>query len=180
MKDLIIARISKPFGLKGELRVVSMTSFPELRFKVGYEYALGEGKTPAVLKSVRPAGGTYVMSFDGIDSIDKAEQLVGRYCLVRKADLPEGWEDLANGGLAGYAVVDEELGALGAVDRLVEMPAQALLAVTLPGGLNFIVGLTREVGQKSLREDRVLKPQIDNPRRGPSSNNWAVWRPLQF
>lgn len=76
----------------------------------------------------------WFVRFEGVESKGAAEELVGRYCLVRKADLPEGWEDLADGGLAGYQVVDEELGELGAVDRLVEMPAQALLAVTLSDG----------------------------------------------
>ena len=93
---------------------------------------LTEPKSAVVEEASFIKDDAWFVRFEGVTSKDAAEQLVGRYCLVRKADLPEGWEDLANGGLAGYAVVDEELGALGAVDRLVEMPAQALLAVTLP------------------------------------------------
>ena len=137
MKDLIIARISKPFGLKGELRVVSMTSFPELRFKVGYEYALGEGKTPAVLKSVRHAGGTYVMSFDGIDSIDKAEQLVGQSIYMDKQDAPMPEGAYRYSDLMGMEVFDQAGNKLGEVVDILDYAPKKTIKVKKTGGGHF-------------------------------------------
>ena len=137
MKDLIIARISKPFGLKGELRVVSMTSFPELRFKIGYEYAIGEEKTPAVLKSVRPAGGTYVMSFEGIDSIDKAEQLLGKSIYMDKQDAPMPEGAYRYSDLLGMEVFDQSGNKLGVVADILDYAPKKTIKVKKTDGGHF-------------------------------------------
>ena len=113
----------------------------------GLPFLLEEGMevvfVPPLLKSPKSAAVAEVsfikdddwfVRFEGVDSKQTAEELVGRFCLVRKADLPEGFEDMAGVPLAGFTVVDEALGVLGTVDRLVEMPAQSLLAVASEEG----------------------------------------------
>lgn len=76
----------------------------------------------------------WFVRFAGVDERQTAEELVGRFCLVKKTDLPEDFESLLAAPLEGFAVVDEVLGLLGTVDRLVELPAQTLLAVTSDDG----------------------------------------------
>ncbi len=122
---------------------------------------LTEPKSAVVEEASFIKDDAWFVRFEGVDTKDTADQLVGRYCLVRKADLPEGWEDLANGGLAGYEVIDEELGALGTVDRLVEMPAQALLAVVPPDGAGeVLIPIVDEFIREVDEEARVIRVAV--------------------
>ena len=122
---------------------------------------LAEPKSAVVEEASFIKDDAWFVRFEGVDTKDMADQLVGRYCLVRKADLPEGWEDLANGGLAGYEVIDEELGALGTVDRLVEMPAQALLAVVPSDGAGeVLIPIVDEFIREVDEEARVIRVAV--------------------
>ena len=42
---ITVGTLQKPFGLKGEIRAKSMTSFPELRFQKGRHFFLKNPKT---------------------------------------------------------------------------------------------------------------------------------------
>lgn len=84
----------------------------------------------ARVEEVSPCSdGSCVVYFEGVDTIDQAEQLVGRYCLVRKSELPSDWDLTASQVWAGFSVVDDREGDLGTVQEIMEMPGQLLLRV---------------------------------------------------
>jgi ribosomal 30S subunit maturation factor RimM len=68
MEYITLGYILKPFGLKGEVRCKSLTSFAKQRFKKGTKLSLHDEKTnetfPATVKSFRDTGGYYFLSLE--------------------------------------------------------------------------------------------------------------------
>lgn len=105
----------------------------------------------------------WFVRFAGVGSKQTADELVGRFCLVRKADLPEGFEEMAGTPLEGFSVVDRDLGVLGTVDRLVEMPAQTLLAVASDEGevlIPLVDEFVRGVDEEARTVDVSVPPSL--------------------
>ncbi|WP_255467427.1 ribosome maturation factor RimM [Raoultibacter phocaeensis] len=71
----------------------------------------------------------YHVVFDSVDSIDAAEALAGCSCLVRRVDLPEGFDACEEDTIVGYAVIDEVLGDIGTVVEVIDNKAQRLISV---------------------------------------------------
>ena len=75
--------------------------------------------------SVQDAGrDAFLVTFEGVDSIDVAELLVGCSCLVRRADLPESALAAEADGLEGFEVHDARAGFVGVVESVVENPSR--------------------------------------------------------
>lgn len=120
------------------------------RCAAGLPFLLSEGLevafVPPVLDAPRRGRVTSVrplsedeaaVTFDSVDSIDVAEQLVGCCCLVRRSSLSadelRALEE-AELDLTGFAVVDAAAGRIGTVSRIIENPGQSLLVVDRAGG----------------------------------------------
>ena len=76
---VVVGRVARSHGLKGEVVVNPETDFPELRFRVGETlYAEAEGSFRAFwIYGSRLQGDRPVLAFDGIDGIAEAEELAG-------------------------------------------------------------------------------------------------------
>ncbi|XP_077226833.1 16S rRNA processing protein RimM family isoform X2 [Tasmannia lanceolata] len=134
-----IGYISKVHGLKGELRVKPSTDFPELRFsKPGRRWlrmrVLGKETIQEVELTEgrgQPGQKTWILSFSGIDNVDKAKQFVGSTILVRESERPvleEGQFYIPD--LVGMRVFLKETGKLvGTVVNVFNFGANDLLQV---------------------------------------------------
>jgi len=132
--DLVVARIGKPHGLKGEVTVRLHTDAPEDRFVVGAVFrAEPAGNGPLTLRTHRIHNGIHLLSFEEAVDRTAAEGLRGTRLLVPADDTEEedAWyaEDLV-----GLAVVNPAGEPLGTVVELHDRPAQDLLEVRLTNG----------------------------------------------
>ncbi len=118
---ITIGKAVKPFGVKGEMKIESLTDFPE-RFKgLRRVYLVSPtGKELACeVKAVRYAGETPYLIFGGYESPEKAKTLNGWFIKVPEEEavqLPEGsyyWFEIV-----GMEVVSEGGEKLG---RIVEV-----------------------------------------------------------
>ena len=101
----------------------------------------------ACVLSVRPQGiDTAFVTFEGVDSVDVANELVGCHCLVRCDDLPEGGAmDAATAdSLRGFQVVDECEGLLGTLEDVQVLPGQHLLEVERVDAAPLLIPLVDE------------------------------------
>lgn len=97
------------------------------------------------VETVTEAGpGRYVVHFDTITDRNTAEELEGHYCLVRRADLPEGFDATQEGSLKGFSVIDAHAGVVGSIMRIEENPAHPLLVVATVSGAEVLVPLVEE------------------------------------
>ncbi|UOF89235.1 ribosome maturation factor RimM [Fodinisporobacter ferrooxydans] len=96
-KLITVGAITRPHGLKGEVKVFSRTDFPEVRFAKGSELLLQRpegGPTIRVrVKSARPQQAMYIVQFEEYSTVEEAESLRGYELKVTETDLvplPEG------------------------------------------------------------------------------------------
>jgi 16S rRNA processing protein RimM len=121
-----VGQIVGPFGIKGGLKVVPLTDFPE-RFDVGSLLYLGG--EPLTVASCHWHKTQARVVFVEIRTVEQAEALKWRFLTVPATERPEldDGEYLAS-DLVGMSVV-ERGNVVGVVDEVVQAPAQDLIRV---------------------------------------------------
>jgi 16S rRNA processing protein RimM len=126
MSDLVlVGRVARAHGNKGQVIVNPETDFPDERFRIGGTLLVGEAATPHRIRDVRFQKGRPVIALEGIDSMNDAEALTGADLKVPAApagSLPEG--TFFHYDLIGCDVVDtagQSIGAVTAVEGTMEM-----------------------------------------------------------
>lgn len=139
MEDWIkVAELGKPFALKGEIKAISYTSFPEERFQTGRSFLLKKEEEKEgiilTLESFRELPNSLLLLFKEIQSPEEAEKYRGYSLYIKKeeAPLPEGYyrlEDLK--GLTVFDQNDEEIGTV--IDTMQNAPTLNLVAKAKDG-----------------------------------------------
>ena len=138
---LVVARIGRAHGLRGEVTVELRTDSPQERFVLGAVlHVVARGPQSRTLPGtltvagVRDHNGTLLLRFDQVDDRSAAEALRGA---VLEADVPdessepEAWYDHQ---LVGLQVQDRAQSPLGEIIAVEHPPAQDLLVVRRPDG----------------------------------------------
>jgi len=86
---VVVARVARTHGLRGEVILDSETDFPEERFHPGAQVLVNDGGQvrTLTLKALRLHKGRPIVGFEGIDIIEDAEPLAGKELRVEQADL---------------------------------------------------------------------------------------------
>lgn len=130
-----VARVGKPFGVKGLATVQLFTDAPELRLSSGASVSLDdEGTRPVTLTDVRRMGARWVVGFEGITDRDGAETMRGEELFAPADDVrapADEWFDWQLIGLPCRDVAGHELGEVHSVEH---PPAHDLLVVRTPTG----------------------------------------------
>ncbi|WP_027178574.1 ribosome maturation factor RimM [Maridesulfovibrio bastinii] len=95
MKMILVAEVIKPHGLRGEVCIESYADSPFLYGEVPFVF-LGKNKgKPRRFRvlSHRKHKGRVLLTFEGVDGRDKAEDLRGFQVFIREKDLPESGKD---------------------------------------------------------------------------------------
>jgi 16S rRNA processing protein RimM len=94
MSDLVlVGRVARAHGNKGQVIVNLDTDFADERFRPGAVVLVGEQAVPTVIESVRFQQGRPILGFQGIHTMDAAEALAGAELKVPMSTLgplPEG------------------------------------------------------------------------------------------
>ncbi|MCP9926619.1 ribosome maturation factor RimM [Cyanobium sp. CH-040] len=89
---LVVGRLVAPQGLRGELRVLPLSDFPERFTRAGRRWLRRPGGEPHVVQLLggRPLPGRelFVVRLEGVDNRTGAEALVGEELLVAAGDRP--------------------------------------------------------------------------------------------
>ncbi|MCA8976539.1 MAG: ribosome maturation factor RimM [Planctomycetes bacterium] len=129
---LVVGRVTAVFGVKGEVRVHSLTDPPDnlRKYRPWLLGADGEDWLEHSPSAVRRHGKGLLARFDGVEDRDRAAALVGRQIAIRRSQLPAADEDEYYWiDLIGLDVVTIDGRALGAVDHLMETGANDVLVV---------------------------------------------------
>jgi 16S rRNA processing protein RimM len=144
---LLVARIGKPHGLRGEVTVQTHTDDPEARFAPGVSYtteaAPGSGVPRALtLRSARLHLKTWLLGFEEIPDRTGAESLRGTRLFIDAEAAAEAAEDddaWYEDELVGLAAVDPTGATLGEVTGLRTGAAQDQLVLRLADGAEALV-----------------------------------------
>jgi len=132
-----IGTVVKPHGLQGEVAVEVLTDFPS-RFTEGLAVLLREpsGATrPARIASVRPHGGRLLVLFEGVGSVEAADELRGLdLCVDPRDTVPRPPGYVYHYEVEGCRAVDGEGRDIGIVKELVDVGGRPLLVLDTPRG----------------------------------------------
>lgn len=160
MEYVSVAYLSKTFGLQGAFKAVSMTDYPNLRFKKGRKFYLVDEKTgdskEVTLASFRDNGQVYLLRFEEITSIDEAEKYLKRVVNMDKADAPMPKDSYRFADLIGCKVVDQAGAVQGTVTDVLEYAPTKSLRVHREGEKDFFVPFV----DKFVLEIDIEKKQI--------------------
>ncbi len=121
-----VGQIVGPFGIKGGLKVVPLTDFPE-RFETGSLLYLGG--VPHKIKEVYWHKTQARIMFDEFTTTNQAEELRWRYLTIPASEKPELEEgEFMASDLIGMSVV-EDGSVIGVVDEIVHAPAHDLIRI---------------------------------------------------
>jgi len=138
---IAIGKIAKPVGIKGEVKVLPWTDFPERFAKLGRVFIRKKGKPESELEIVRARehGGAVLIQFAGIDTPEAADRLREAELLIPKQEampLPEGAYYTFD--LIGMEVVTEDGERIGRLSDVWRMPAHDVYVVER-GGKEILV-----------------------------------------
>lgn len=140
---IAIARITRAFGIRGEVTAEILTDFPE-RFDDVTSVSLrrpGHERT-AELERHRFHKGRVLLKFAGIDTMNDAETLVGLTVEVPADELhqlPDDGDQYYDFDLIGCAVTSVDGESIGIVESVVRGGAGELLSVRRSSGKEVLV-----------------------------------------
>lgn len=139
---VVVGRLARPHGLRGEMSVEVLTDFPE-RFVPGLVLvasdASGGRRRELVVVSVRANGDRLLLSFEGVPSRTAAEELRGLDLAVAKgSEVPRPAGFVYHFDVEGCRALDREGRELGVVTGLAEVGGRSLLELRTPAGLRDV------------------------------------------
>lgn len=142
---LLVGRIARAHGNRGEVIVNAETDFPEQRFQRGARLLVGDG-VERTIRAVRFHLGRPVLVLEGVDTMDDAERLAGAALSLPAASLgplPEG--TFYRHDLVGCDVEDREGHRIGRVIGVEGPMEQSRLIVEGSSGAEIQIPLVGEI-----------------------------------
>jgi 16S rRNA processing protein RimM len=138
-----VGRVQAPFGLKGELKVMSLTDNPD-RFLP--KAKLWAGQQPVTIASVREAQGYVYLMLKGFTDRSSVDKFRHALLQVPETELPELEEgEYYRFQLLGLTVVDEAGVELGALAEVIETGATDVYRVRDAEGKDTLLSATADV-----------------------------------
>ena len=129
---VLVGRVLRPFGVRGELKVESLTDFPE-RFAPGSVLHLN-GK-PRTVEGSRPLGQNIAVKFAGIENPEDGSAFAGAVLEVSEASLcPLAPGVYYHSHLIGLRVTTTTGETLGALTRIISAAGNDIYVVEGPRG----------------------------------------------
>lgn len=146
--QLVVGRIGRPHGIRGEVTVDVRTDDPGARFAPGSVLATDPAdRGPLTVARSRWHAGRLLVAFEGVDDRTSAEGLRGTLLTVDSADLPptEDPDEFYDHQLIDLEAVSVTGEPLGSVSDVIHTPGQDLLAVRRPSGGEFLVPFVAQI-----------------------------------
>ncbi|MCK6649382.1 MAG: ribosome maturation factor RimM [Bacteroidia bacterium] len=155
--------ISKSVGIKGEvlfqLDVDNAKRYQKLE-SVFME--LNGGLVPFFITNIQLRGNSALVQLDGIDSTQKAQELVGTSLYLPLSLLPElKGNKFYYHEVPGFAVIDAHHGNIGEVETVLDFPQQAILQIK-KGTKEILLPIKDEFVKKidrAKKEIQVVAPE---------------------
>jgi 16S rRNA processing protein RimM len=130
-----VARIGKPFGVKGLVTVQVFTDAPEQRLVPGASLARADdGSRPVTITTLQRMGSRWVIGLDGVSDRTAVEQLRDEELFARATDVAAGDDEWFDWQLIGLTARDPMGYLLGEIVAVEHPPAHDLLVVRTADG----------------------------------------------
>jgi 16S rRNA processing protein RimM len=158
--QLVVARIGRAHGIKGEVTVEVRTDEPELRLAPGAVLATDPASAgPLTIETGRVHSGRLLLRFEGVRDRNAAEAL-RNILLIAEIDpevLPEEEDEYYDHQLMDLDVVTEDGTEVGRITEISHLPSQDLFIVERPDGSEVMIPFVEEiVTEIDLEEQRAV------------------------
>ncbi|MCC3762410.1 ribosome maturation factor RimM [Glycomyces sp. TRM65418] len=166
MPELVVGRIVRPHGLRGEVVVEVRTDDPETRFQPGVEYRTTGGRlkgAPLKAATVRWHQGRPMIGFEGHTDRNASELLRGVVLSVEidEEELVADEDEVHDTLLIGLTVIDREAGEVGTVSRVDHGAAYETLVVKRKGRTPALIPFVADmIGEVDVEAGRI---RVDLP-----------------
>ncbi|SEC40110.1 16S rRNA processing protein RimM [Streptomyces sp. 2131.1] len=158
--QLVVARIGRAHGIKGEVTVEVRTDEPELRLAPGAVLATEPATAgPLTIETGRVHSGRLLLRFEGVKDRTAAEALRNTLLIadVDPAELPEDPEEFYDHQLMDLDVVLADGTEIGRITEITHLPSQDLFIVERPDGSEVMIPFVEEiVTEIDLEEQRAV------------------------
>ncbi|MEU0302178.1 ribosome maturation factor RimM [Streptomyces sp. NPDC006175] len=158
--QLVVARIGRAHGIKGEVTVEVRTDEPELRLGPGAVLATEPAHAgPLTIETGRVHSGRLLLRFEGVRDRTAAEALRNILLIaeVDPAELPEDPEEFYDHQLMDLDVVLTDGTEIGRITEITHLPSQDLFIVERPDGSEVMIPFVEEiVTEIDLEEQRAV------------------------
>ncbi|WP_371576659.1 ribosome maturation factor RimM [Streptomyces sp. NBC_01314] len=162
--QLVVARIGRAHGIKGEVTVEVRTDEPELRLAPGAVLSTDPASTgPLTIETGRVHSGRLLLRFEGVRDRNAAEALRNTLLIaeVNPEELPEEEDEYYDHQLMDLDVVTKDGAEVGRIIEISHLPSQDLFIVERPDGSEVMIPFVEKiVTEIDLTEQRAV---IDPP-----------------
>lgn len=154
---VVVGRLGRPHGIRGEVTVEIRTDEPELRFAPGSSVFLSSGKSLEI-QSIRWHQSLLLVKFVGIEDRNGSETLRGNLVEVEidENDLPESDDEFYDRQLVGLKAV-ENGSQIGVVEEVLHLPSQDLLSIKLNDGREMLLPFIEQfVPEIDLEKNQII------------------------
>ncbi|MFJ6720171.1 MULTISPECIES: ribosome maturation factor RimM [unclassified Streptomyces] len=158
--QLVVARIGRAHGIKGEVTVEVRTDEPELRLSPGAVLMTEPASAgPLTIETGRVHSGRLLLRFAGVKDRTGAEALRNTLLIaeVDPTELPEEPDEYYDHQLMDLDVVLEDGTEIGRITEISHLPSQDLFIVERPDGTEVMIPFVEEiVAEIDLEEQRCV------------------------
>ena len=157
MKKVVIGKISAPHGVRGEVRIVPLTDFPE-RFE-NLKTVFLEDDSKMELESVKFSNKFIIAKFKNINSRNDIEIFNGKLLMLNRSDipsLPEG--EYYNFDIIGLEVIDDKGSKLGKITEVLKTGSNDVYVVE--GKKQLLVPALKKVVKEIKLVDGFMKVEL--------------------
>jgi 16S rRNA processing protein RimM len=153
---LAIGRVTRPFGLRGELRVKLLTEYPEQLGRLRNVY-LGPRAERWTVEDVRLHQEDALFKLAGCDDRLAAERLRGAMMQITREDaVPLEQDEFYEHQIIGITVIEDDGTFLGNVKEIINTGANDVFVVVGPDGQLLLPAIESVVLDIDLDDDRML------------------------
>jgi 16S rRNA processing protein RimM len=145
---VVVGRIGRAHGIRGDLHVEVRTDEPERRLAPGSVLLTDPGdRGPLTIAAGRVHSGRLLLHFDGVDDRTGAEGLQGTMLLtdIDPDELPEDEDEWYDHQLVGLDVVTVTGQPLGEVAEVLHLPGHDVLAVRRSDASEVLVPFVAQI-----------------------------------
>ncbi len=158
--ELVVARIGRAHGIKGEVTVEVRTDEPELRLSPGAVLKTEPATVgPLTIETGRVHSGRLMLRFAGVKDRTGAEALRNTLLIaeVDPSELPEEEDEYYDHQLMDLDVVLQDGTEIGRITEISHLPSQDLFIVERPDGSEVMIPFVEEiVAEIDLEEQRCV------------------------
>ena len=153
---LVVGKLRKPHGVRGEMIMEVLTDFPE-RLAVGCTLYVGKDYHPLQVRSLRWHNTMMLVAFQGMTSPEAVGEWRNAWVFVPAEDIPSLEDgEYYHHQLLGLAAITEEAERLGLVTDILETGSNDVLVVQPASGAEILLPFTDEVIQEINLEEGII------------------------